>query len=122
MKRTLLLVLALLAVAAGGFRLWRIHGIDSSSHHARASQESLRLLEQEIRRYQGDTGELPEALADLITDNGAPHWSGPYAERTELFDYLGRPVRYEVVDKQQGSFKVSIVSRLGYEEASITSR
>ena len=122
MGRAILLTLVLLAVVAGGFSVWFVHDINSAPDHARSTRAALAFLEQKIRLYEVDTGVLPSTLPALVVDDGTPHWNGPYVDRAELFDSLARPIKYEVIDKQHARFRLSIVSRFGYEEAFIISQ
>lgn len=51
-------------------------------------------LAGKVDQYRLDTGRLPESLQQLVANDGAPNWLGPYARPEELKDPWGTPIEY----------------------------
>lgn len=47
-----------------------------------------------IEQYNGDVGEYPQKLEDLIEDPGINGWLGPYGSEKDLKDQFGKPLEY----------------------------
>lgn len=47
-----------------------------------------------IEQYNGDVGEYPQKLEDLIEDPGISGWLGPYGSEKDLKDQFGKPLEY----------------------------
>jgi len=47
-----------------------------------------------IEQYNGDVGEYPQKLEDLIEDPGISGWLGPYGGQKDLKDQFGKPLEY----------------------------
>lgn len=63
----------------------------------RIAEAQIQTLAQKIDQYEMDTGRLPGALQDLVTQPGdAPGWLGPYARNDDLLDPWKTPIQYRV--------------------------
>lgn len=51
-------------------------------------------LAGKVDQYRLDTGRLPDSLQQLVSNDGAPNWLGPYAKAEELKDPWGTPIEY----------------------------
>lgn len=68
-------------------------GADRAKANLAKSQVST--LAQKVESFQMDTGRLPTALEELVTQPGdAAGWLGPYAKAAELSDPWGHPIEY----------------------------
>ena len=47
-----------------------------------------------IEQYNGDVGEYPQKLEDLIEDPGISGWLGPYGSAKDLKDQFGKSLEY----------------------------
>lgn len=63
----------------------------------RLAQSQVQTVAQKIQQFEMDTGSLPNALEELVTQPGnATGWLGPYAKATDLNDPWKTPLEYRV--------------------------
>lgn len=62
---------------------------------ANLAKSQVATLAQKVESFQMDTGRLPTALDELVTQPGdAAGWLGPYAKDSELKDPWGHAIEY----------------------------
>jgi general secretion pathway protein G len=49
-----------------------------------------------LESYNGDVGEYPQQLQDLVEDPGTNGWLGPYCQKSDLKDPFGKDMQYTV--------------------------
>lgn len=70
-------------------------------------------LAQKVEAFQMDTGRLPQALDELVTEPaGVSGWLGPYAKAPELNDPWGNPVLYKAPG-ENAPFELVVLGRDG---------
>jgi len=66
-------------------------------------------LAEKVQQYENDTGGLPNALDDLVTQPGnAAGWLGPYAKAAELKDPWGHAFVYHAPGEGQAFDLISL--------------
>ena len=101
-----------------GYVLYRV--ANSESRYDRVKVE-LVALTIKINAYRLDTGILPKTLQDLLLNDGAPSWNGPYAKSRDLLDPWGRAYQYEAIDLTKSQFRLFDVDANGVVFRSMTS-
>ncbi|MDQ3270463.1 MAG: type II secretion system major pseudopilin GspG [Pseudomonadota bacterium] len=80
---------------------------------ANLAKSQVMTLAQKVESFQMDTGRLPTALDELVSQPGtAPGWLGPYAKEAELSDPWGNPVVYRAPG-ETGAFDIVILGKDG---------
>ncbi|MGY1425725.1 type II secretion system major pseudopilin GspG [Lysobacter sp. A289] len=80
---------------------------------ANLAKSQVMTVAQKVEAFQMDTGRLPTALDELVTEPGdAPGWLGPYAKSAELNDPWGHPMEYRVPG-ESGDFDLTILGKDG---------
>ncbi|QBB72142.1 hypothetical protein ELE36_18210 [Pseudolysobacter antarcticus] len=125
MQRSTKSIIAFSVAAALGLLTWDVF---HASLVCRIDPGSVQLamMEYKILAYEQDTGALPKTLQGLLADDGASHWSGPYAKSAELAEFRGNTIHYELLDPANPSFRLFLTSsdgtivrsRLGHNERS----
>ena len=64
----------------------------------RACRASIANISTAVDMYEVDTGRYPRSLENLITDDGAPNWTGPYLRGGVPQDPWGQPFEYTRTD------------------------
>jgi general secretion pathway protein G len=88
----LLLVLVILALI-GGLVLPGIIG-KAEGAKVKAASSQINRLAMAVESYYLDTGETPDNLEQLVDDNSADGWNGPYVKPSSLKDPWGREYVY----------------------------
>jgi len=66
------------------------------------AKAQVQTLAEKVHQYEMDTGSLPNALGDLVTQpGGASGWLGPYAKDAELRDPWNTPYEYSAPGNSQ---------------------
>lgn len=94
-----LIEIILVVVLIGGIVAFAATRILGGGDRARVNlaRAQVQTLAEKVENYRMDTGRLPNALGDLVTQPGdAPGWLGPYAKAAELNDPWGTPFEYRV--------------------------
>ncbi|WP_147653452.1 type II secretion system major pseudopilin GspG [Vulcaniibacterium gelatinicum] len=93
-----LIEIILVVVLIGGIVAFAASRILGGGDRAKANlaRSQVQTLAEKVQQYEMDTGSLPNALTDLVTDPGASGWLGPYAKESELKDPWNRPFEYRV--------------------------
>ena len=66
------------------------------------AKAQVQTLAEKVHQYEMDTGTLPNALGDLVTQpGGASGWLGRYAKDAELRDPWNTPYEYSVPGASQ---------------------
>ncbi|MBT8063921.1 MAG: type II secretion system major pseudopilin GspG [Xanthomonadales bacterium] len=97
----LLLVLVILALI-GGLVLPGIIG-KAEGAKVKAAASQINRLAMAVESYYLDTGDTPENLEQLVEDNSADGWNGPYVKPSSLKDPWGREYVY-VYPGEHGDF------------------
>ena len=80
---------------------------------ANLAKSQVQTLAGKIEQFEMDTGGLPTALADLVTQPGtATGWLGPYAKEAELKDPWGHAIEYRTPG-ESGPFDLVILGKDG---------
>ncbi len=88
----ILIVVALIAVI-GAFAASQIfQGQDRAN--VKLAQAQLNSLSAKVDQFEMDTGELPSALDDLISDSGFEGWLGPYIKESDMKDPWNTPIEF----------------------------
>ena len=94
-----LIEIILVVVLIGGIVAFAASRILGGGDRAKVNlaKAQVQTLADKIQQYQGDTGSLPGALADLVkSPGGASGWLGPYAKDAEMKDPWNHPYVYVV--------------------------
>lgn len=94
-----LIEIILVVVLIGGIVAFAATRILGGGDRARVNlaRAQVQTLAEKVENYRMDTGRLPNALGDLVSQPGdAPGWLGPYAKDAELNDPWGTPFEYRV--------------------------
>ena len=94
-----LIEIILVVVLIGGIVAFAATRILGGGDRARVNlaKAQVQTLAEKVHQYEMDTGTLPDALADLVTQpGGASGWLGPYAKDAELRDPWNTPYEYSV--------------------------
>ena len=94
-----LIEIILVVVLIGGIVAFAATRILGGGDRARVNlaKAQVQTLAEKVHQYEMDTGTLPNALGDLVTQpGGASGWLGPYAKPAELNDPWGHPIEYKV--------------------------
>lgn len=94
-----LIEIILVVVPIGGIVAFAATRILGGGDRARVNlaRAQVQTLVEKVDSYRMDTGRLPNALGDLVTQPGdAAGWLGPYARASELNDPWGTPFEYRV--------------------------
>ena len=80
---------------------------------ANLAKSQVTTMAQKVEAFQMDTGRLPTALDELVTEpSDAPGWLGPYAKAAELNDPWGHPIEYRTPG-EAGAFDLVILGKDG---------
>ncbi|MFC1452866.1 type II secretion system protein GspG [Verrucomicrobiota bacterium] len=101
-----LLVVAILGILAGVIVV--NFGGKQKSAMIKATRASISALMTAIDMYEVDTGRYPSGLGNLLSNDGAPNWNGPYVRGGQdvLVDAWGTTFGYA----QQGDTSYRITS------------
>ncbi len=94
-----LIEIILVVVLIGGVVAFAATRILGGGDRARVNlaRAQVQTLVEKVDSYRMDTGRLPNALGDLVTQPGdAAGWLGPYARASELNDPWGTPFEFRV--------------------------
>ena len=94
-----LIEIILVVVLIGGIVAFAATRILGGGDRARVNlaRAQVQTLVEKVDSYRMDTGRLPNALGDLVTQPGdAAGWLGPYARASELNDPWGTPFEFRV--------------------------
>jgi general secretion pathway protein G len=79
-----ILIAVALVLILGGIATFSYRGIVAASAR-KATLTTLKTIRSVIEQYEGDIGELPESLRDLVkkpsNEKAAENWQGPYLEK-----------------------------------------
>ena len=64
----------------------------------KATRASISAVSTAIDVYEVDTGRYPPSLQSLVSNDGAPNWSGPYVKGGLPADAWGTPLGYTPKD------------------------
>ena len=94
----ILIVVALIALIAGMVANQVFGGQDRAK--VRMAQAQITALAGKVSQYEGDTGNLPQRLEDLVSaSGGVKGWLGPYSKESELKDPWNTAFDYRVSDR-----------------------
>ncbi|ATD68709.1 MULTISPECIES: type II secretion system major pseudopilin GspG [Luteimonas] len=99
-----LIEIILVVVLIGGIVAFAATRILGGGDRARVNlaKAQVQTLAEKVHQYEMDTGTLPDALNDLVTQpGGASGWLGPYAKDAELRDPWNTPYEYSVPGNSQ---------------------
>lgn len=106
-----LIEIILVVVLIGGIVAFAATRILGGGDRARVNlaKAQVQTLAEKVHQYEMDTGTLPDALGDLVTQpGGAGGWLGPYAKDAELRDPWNTPYEYSVPGSSQAFEIVSL--------------
>ncbi len=99
-----LIEIILVVVLIGGIVAFAATRILGGGDRAKANlaKAQVQTLAEKVQQFEMDTGTLPDALDDLVTQPGdASGWLGPYAKAAELKDPWNKPFEYRVPGESQ---------------------
>ncbi|MCD9027398.1 type II secretion system major pseudopilin GspG [Luteimonas sp. BDR2-5] len=99
-----LIEIILVVVLIGGIVAFAATRILGGGDRARVNlaKAQVQTLAEKVHQFEMDTGRLPGALGDLVTQPGdAGGWLGPYAKDAELRDPWNTPYEYRVPGDSQ---------------------
>lgn len=99
-----LIEIILVVVLIGGIVAFAATRILGGGDRARVNlaRAQVQTLAEKVQQFEMDTGGLPDALDDLVTQPGnAGGWLGPYAKAAELNDPWNTPFEYRVPGDRQ---------------------
>ncbi|MFC3551514.1 type II secretion system major pseudopilin GspG [Lysobacter cavernae] len=77
------------------------------------AKAQVQTLAGKVESFQMDTGRLPSALDELVTQPGdTSGWLGPYAKAAELKDPWGHPIEYRAPG-ESGPFDLVVLGKDG---------
>jgi general secretion pathway protein G len=106
-----LIEIILVVVLIGGIVAFAASRILGGGDRARfnLAKSQVQTLAEKVQQYQNDTGVLPSALDELVTQPGnATGWLGPYAKPAELKDPWGHAFVYRAPGEAQAFDLVSL--------------
>ena len=99
----LLLVITIISVLAA-VALPRFLGRSREARTAAARQMIVGTFGIALDLFEQDMGRYPQNLEELITDNGSPHWRGPYIQDIRIpRDPWGNEYQYSYPSQMTGS-------------------
>lgn len=99
-----LIEIILVVVLIGGIVAFAATRILGGGDRARVNlaKAQVQTLAEKVHQYEMDTGTLPNALGDLVTQPGsASGWLGPYAKDAELRDPWNTPYEFATPGNSQ---------------------
>jgi general secretion pathway protein G len=99
-----LIEIILVVVLIGGIVAFAATRILGGGDRARVNlaKAQVQTLAEKVHQYEMDTGTLPNALGDLVTQpGGASGWLGPYAKDAELRDPWNTPYEFATPGNSQ---------------------
>lgn len=99
-----LIEIILVVVLIGGIVAFAATRILGGGDRARVNlaKAQVQTLAEKVHQFEMDTGRLPGALGDLVTQPGdAGGWLGPYAKDAELKDPWNTPYEYRAPGDSQ---------------------
>lgn len=99
-----LIEIILVVVLIGGIVAFAATRILGGGDRARVNlaKAQVQTLAEKVHQYEMDTGTLPNALGDLVTQpGGASGWLGPYAKYAELRDPWNTPYEFATPGNSQ---------------------
>ena len=98
------MVMTILAVIFGLVVTNVTGGQDKAKY--KQAQIEVKKLTQAVSEFYLDTGNLPDSLSELASDNGDSMWMGPYASEKELKDPWGEPYLFSANSQHGQSFDI----------------
>jgi len=99
-----LVVMTILAVIFG-LVVSNVTGGQDKARYKEA-QIMVQKLTQSVAEYNLDTGNYPDSLSDLVTDNGDSMWMGPYIKEKDLTDPWKEPYHFSPNSQHGQSFDI----------------
>lgn len=99
-----LVVMTILAVIFG-LVVSNVTGGQDKARYKEA-QIMVQKLTQSVAEFNLDTGNYPDSLRDLVTDNGDSMWMGPYIKEKDLTDPWKEPYHFSPNSQHGQSFDI----------------
>lgn len=99
-----LVVMTILAIIFGMVVRNVTGGQDKAKY--KEAQIMVKKIDQAVQEFNLDTGNLPDSLEELVSDNGDSMWMGPYLKEKELKDPWGEPYQYSTNSQHGMSYDI----------------